>query len=44
MSVGYGSMRCVDNNEWYFGGPDDDWSFWVPDIDWRSLGSAMDSP
>ena len=31
-SVRYGSMRCGDNNEWSFGGPDDEWSFLVPEM------------
>ena len=52
-SVGYGSIRCDDRYECYFGGPDDewyvwvpdnDWLIWVPDIYWRSLGSTLDSP
>ena len=51
-SVGYGSMGCDDNDEWYFGDPDYEWSVWVtdnewyvwvPDIYWGILGSTLDS-
>ena len=42
--VGYGSMLCDDNDEWSFGGPEDEWYLWVTDIDWPGLGLAIDSP
>ena len=43
-SVWYGSMGCDDNNEWYFGGAEDEWSVWVTDIDRWVFGLAIDSP
>ena len=41
--VGYGSMVCDDNDEWYFGDPEDEWSNLVPDIGWWGLSLAIDS-
>ena len=43
-SVLYGSMGWDDNDEWYFGGPDDEQYVWVTDIYWRSLVSTLDIP
>ena len=43
-SVIYGSMVCDDNNEWSFGGAEDEWYFWVTDIDQWVFGLDIDSP
>ena len=43
-SVRYGYMGCYDNNDWSFGGPEDEWSVLVPYIDWWGLGLAIGSP
>ena len=43
-SVGYSSMGWDDNNEWSFGGAEDEWYFWVPDIDRWVFGLSVDGP
>ena len=43
-SVVYGSMGSDDDDEWSFGGPEDDLYVWVTDIDWWGLGLDIDIP
>ena len=43
-SVGYGSMGCDYNDEWYFGGAEDEWSVWVPYKYQLFFGFSIDSP
>ena len=43
-SVGYGYMGCYYNNEWSFGGADEEWYVWVTDIELWCFGLTIDNP